>query len=51
MSLPNCFMGTRPTHIIKNTTPKSSTAVERFSGAMSPQEIPVIHNIHFMALG
>ena len=32
-----------------NTTPKSKTAVDRFSGAMSPHTIPVIHNIHFMA--
>ena len=51
VSLPICFMGTRPMNIITKITPKSSTAVERFSSPMSSVAGTTSHSTYFMAVG
>ena len=51
MSLPICTRETRPMNIIKMTTPKSSIAVEKFSGMMSRQMGAETYNIYLKARG
>ena len=50
-NIANFLKATRPMNIINTTTPNSSIAVERFSGAMSMHTSPVSIIIYLKAFG
>ena len=47
--LPICNNGTRPMNIMSTITPNSITAVEKFSGSISPHIVTVNMSTYFMA--